>query len=173
VSFPERHLCVHSAFCRQDLLYAILYGDNDEDLLGVVKGLIDPITSPKPGQLAYIFQNLEWSLELREAMDLLRTFHTHDLLKQDQYRGLRRTVYHAIIFACLPHVPSFTQYVVDRCSSPDLAKKFMQEVLVPSENTFFYYGQAPLIDVSCWCNHLRARYAWYLPPLALPGGGPG
>ena len=152
----------HGQLCQSDVLYGLLYGGDDEALLSHVKGLIDGEDTPKPGQVTLLLSPVtEWSMELRDAMALLRTLEHHPLLGQVEQAALRRTTYHAILLACLPHVTTFTSYILDRSRCREGCMRFIRESLIPTEEEFFYGSAEAFTDVESWVNHLRSRYACY------------
>lgn len=162
-TLEQTHAQQHAALCQEDILYGLLYGGNDESLLSHVKGLIDSEDTPKPGQLTLLLSPVtEWSAELRDAMTLLRTMEHHPVLGQPEHIGLRRTVYHAVLLACLPHITSFTSYVLDRSCRPDDCMRFIRNSLIRTEEDFFYGSADGFTDLESWVNHLRSRYACYM-----------
>ena len=132
----------HAQLCKSDILYELLYGANDETLLSHVKGLIDAKDTPKPGQLTLLLGPMEWSAELQDAMKLLRGMDQHPILGQPEHAGVRRTAYHAVLMACLPHIASFTMYVLDHSKSRESCMRFIHESLIKSEEQFFYGSAA-------------------------------
>lgn len=151
----------HNRLRRADILYELLYGGDDEVLLSHVKGLIDGNDTIKPGQLTLLLNPMEWSKELRDAMELLRIMEQHPVLSQPEQAGLRRTVYHAILLVCLPHISSFTAYIVDRSESKEQCMRFIQECLIKSEEEFFYGSSETFTGIESWVNYVRSRYVCY------------
>lgn len=159
----KTHAQRHKQMCQTDVLYGLLYGGDDESLISHVKGLIDAEDTPKPGQLTLLLRPAtEWSAELRDAMILLRTLENHPVLGQPEQASLRRTVYHAILLACLPHITSFTSYVLERSRCRDDCMRFIRDSLIRTEEEFFYGSVDAFTDVESWVNHLRSRYACYM-----------
>ena len=158
----SQHAMHHAHLCEANILYNLLYGNNHDILLSHVKGLIDAIDSPKPGQLSLLLRPLDWSVELTEAMELLRNMENHPLLSQPEHLPLRRTVYHAILLISLPHIATFTAYVLDRSQNREGSMRFVQDSVINSEEEFFYGNTAGFTDLESWVNHLRSRYACYV-----------
>jgi len=159
----KTHAQRHAQLCQSDVLYGLLYGGDNEALVSHVKGLIDAEDTPKPGQLTLMLNPVtEWSAELRDAMALLRTLEDHPILGQPEQAGLRRTVYHGVLLACLPHITSFTSYVLDRSRCRDDCMRFIRDCLIKSEEEFFYGSAEGFTDLESWINHLRCRYACYV-----------
>ena len=162
-TLEQTHAQRHMQMCKSDVLYGLLYGGDDESLLSHVKGLIDGEDTPKPGQLTLMLSPAtEWSAELRDAMTLLRTMEHHPVLGQPEQAELRRTTYHAILLACLPHITSFTSYVIDHSRSREDCLRFIRDSLIRTETEFFYGSAEGFTDLESWVNHLRSRYACYM-----------
>lgn len=152
----------HESLCQKNVLYKLIYDNDDETLLSHVKGLIDANDTIKPGQLTLLLQPLEWSKELTDAMELLRSLEQHPVLGQPEQAPLRRTVYHAILLVCLPHISSFTAYILDRSENKDACMRFIQSCLIKSEEEFFYGNSVNFSDFESWVNFIRSRYMCYL-----------
>ena len=162
-AIEQTHAQRHQQLCQSDVLYGLLYGEDNEALISHVKGLIDAEDTPKPGQLTLLLSPVtEWSAELREAMALLRTLEHHPVLGQPEQAGLRRTVWHAILLACLPHITTFTSYVLDRSRDREGCMRFIRDSLIPSEEHFFYGSADGFTDLESWVNHLRGRYVCFI-----------
>lgn len=162
-ALEKSHAQRHQQLCQSDIMYNLLYGDDNEALISHVKGLIDSEDTPKPGQLSLLLSPVtEWSIELRDAMVMLRTIEHHPVLGQPESASLRRTVWHAILLASLPHITSFTSYVLDHSRDREGCMRFIRDCLIPSEELFFYGSADGFSDLESWVNHLRGRYICFV-----------
>ena len=158
----HQHLECHNRSCRADLFYRLLFAthdDDDDDLLSShVNGLVARANCAEPGILVATYGETAWSSHMLETLDIIKDLPSHPALQSPEHRHFRRMIYHAVIFVCLPHVATFTEYVAKNSENPHKLLFFVEKVLVPSECDFFYTGVANIQTLVQWVAFLRMRW---------------
>lgn len=161
------HQSVHSDLCKNDIMFRLLFDTKSDTLEGSddvlsahVNGLISRASEKEPGIIVNTFGEDAWSTSVLETFDFLRQLPSDPVLGNKAHRGFRRTIYHAVIFICMPHVATFAQYIAQKSLYPHKIVHFIENVLLPAETAFFIEGKDGLHTIDAWVSFLRCR--WYL-----------
>jgi len=159
---------VHNKMCKNDIMFRLLF-DSDTDshtgddfLNSHVFGLISRASDKEPGIIINTFGEDKWSKGVLETFDLLKQLHSDPVLGDPLYRNFKRTMYHAVLFICLPHISTFAQYVAQHSLYPHKIIHFIEHTLLPAETAFFFEGKPGLHNLNLWVSFLRNRWCLYV-----------
>ena len=160
------HQCVHNNLCKKDIMFRLLFDVENDSCMGDgvlsshVNGLISRASEKEPGIIVNTFSEDNWSDSVLETFDLLKQLPVDPILGNKVHRSFRRTIYHAVIFICMPHVATFAQYIAQNSLHPHKIIHFIKNVLLPAEVSFFIEGKEGIYTLDMWVSFLRSR--WYL-----------
>lgn len=162
------HQDVHNKMCKNDIMFRLLFDSDadshtgDEFLNSHVFGLISRASDKEPGIILNTFGEDKWSKDVLETFDLLKQLPADAVLGDASYRTFKRTMYHAVLFICLPHISTFAQYVAQHSLYPHKIIHFIEHTLLPAETAFFFEGKPGLHSLNLWVSFLRNRWCLYV-----------